>query len=430
MQKTSMLVALCASFLLPACALNDFVPVDDEPQSTTAIQSANAQIAGSHEFNRTVYSKTGMEISAISSRMADDLQQNLFYYLLPNAPTEYVSGKGSVKIVTMPRLAVTSFVDTDTYEDAGYLGRALAEYFTHELSARAFEVTEFKLTGAMSVSKDGEYILSRNWKKIAPDTKVKYLLGGTLTRNEKGVVAVARIIDMQNRHIIASATNIIPYSYLPECYRTATKECTFEGTSSFTNPMVQSQQLEYYRKQNAQLQKRLTELSESESARLQYDADARKAMTKARIVSASGRPLGGVFLAPNQVQTTAPAIPLAWRATYVPNAQAAASAETEESTRDSFFAEEPYYPALGNEVTANGDEVMADPRYYNNVVVGATSRGNYDRYRANKGSFANMLSTSEGDPVVYPANTYMHNTLLVRDTADESGYDRVHQAKV
>lgn len=422
MQKTSMLVALCASFLLPACTLNDTAPVSEQQQSV----NANAQIAGSHEFDRDVYNKSGMEVSAISSRIADDLQQNLFYYLLPDAPSEFVSGKGSVKIVTMPRLAVTSFVDTDTYENAGYLGRALAEYFTHELSARAFEVTEFKLTGAMSVTKDGEYILSRNWKKIAADTKVKYLLGGTLTRNDKGVVVVARIIDMQNRHIIASATDIIPYTYLPECYRTAAKNCSFDGTSSFTNPMVQAKQLEFYRKQNIELQKRLADLSEAESSRLQYDAAARKAMTKARIVSPSGRPLGGVFLAPNQIQSGETAIPLSWRATYVLGSQPAAQSSTDSSSNEDFFAEEPYYPALGNEVTANGDEVIADPRYYNNVVVGATSRGNYDRYRASKGSFSNVLNSGDGDPVVYPANSYMHNTLLVRDTADESGYERVH----
>lgn len=427
MQKTSLFVALCASVLLPACTMTDTVSSSSQEQMSAPV--SNAQIAGKHEFNQSVYSKSGMEISAISSKMADDLQSNLFYYLLPDAPTEYVAGKGSVKIVTMPRLAVTSFVDTDTYENAGYLGRALAEYFTHELAARAFEVTEFKLTGAMSVSKDGEYILSRNWKKIAPDTKVKYLLGGTLTRNDRGVVAVARIIDMQNRHIIASATNIIPYSYLPECYRTATKNCSFTGTSDFTNPMVQAKQLEFYRKQNAQLKQQLTELSESESARLQYDADARRAMTKARIVSASGRPLGGVFLAPNQSANSAnpSQIPLAWRAIYVPGSQNVNSAPaSSEDTSESFFEEEPYYPALGNEMAANGEEVLADPRFYDRVVVGATSRGNYDRYRAGKGSFANMLSTGDGDPVVYPANTYMHNTLLVRDTADESGYDRVH----
>lgn len=427
MQKTSLLVALCASFLLPACMMTDGVPDSQEQQSTPV---NNAQIAGSHAFNKAVYSKSGMEISAISSRMADDLQNNLFYYLLPQAPSEYVSGKGSVKIVTMPRLAVTSFVDTDTYENAGYLGRALAEYFTHELSARAFEVTEFKLTGAMSVTKDGEYILSRNWKKIAPDTKVKYLLGGTLTRNDKGVVVVARIIDMQDRHIIATATDIIPYSYLPECYRTGEKNCAFTGTADFTNPMVQAKQLEFYRKQNAQLRQRLTELSETEASRLQYDADARKAMTKAQIVSASGRPLGGVFLAPNQVPTSSnPSnIPLAWRATYVPGSNNAQGTDDGSSNSDNggFFEEEPYYPALGMEMAANGDEVLADPRYYNRVVVGATSRGNYDRYRASKGSFSNMLSTGDGDPVVYPANTYMHNTLIVRDTADESGYDRVH----
>ena len=112
---------------------------------------------------------------------------------------------------------------------------------------------------------------------------------------------------------------------------------------------------------------------------------------KAQVVSASGKPLGGVFVA----------------ATPETNQPSAVQQS------DSFFA---------------GDDQVKDPRFYDGIVVGATSRGNYDRYREqveNQGTFGRCTFGDCNDPVVYPANTYMHNTLLIRDTADESAYGRV-----
>ena len=83
--------------------------------------------------------------------------------------------------------------------------------------------------------------------------------------------------------------------------------------------------------------------------------------------------------------------------------------------------------------SVDGEQVVVsaannDPRFKDNVVVGATSRGNYDRYieeRDGDNIMNKCLVGSCDDPVVYPANTYMHNTMLIRDTADESSYSRV-----
>lgn len=384
--KTSLLVAFCAGLLLPACS------------SSSPDNSGNsAQIAGLNgQVDLSVYQQRGMEISSVTARMADTLQQNMFYYLLPDAPIDRSSADGNVKIVTMPRLAITSFVDTDTYENAGYLGRALAEFFTHEMSSRAFEVTEYKLTGKLVVAKDGDFILSRNWKKIARDTKVKYLLGGTITRNHRGVVVVARIVNMQTRQTIATATDFIPYSLLPSCYQSTKANCTFAGADDYLSP-EQIRNSNYYKSKYEEAQSRLKALkanTEGSAERM----TAKNAMTKAQVVSSSGRPLGGVFMAAGE-PVSAPGSAYVASGTLPPDMT---DAERE---------------AIAN----------SDPRFNNNIVVGATSRGNYDKARAKKDGTSIIDNCTFGkcpDPVVYPANTYMHNTLLVRDTADESNYER------
>lgn len=385
--KTSLLVALCASFLLPACS--NVYEYDEETgtvgaqvagasRSYSSATSAQTRVSAGSKSSQAVYRQRGMEISSITSRMADGLQQNMFYYLLPDAPLDRTSKADNVKIVTMPRIAITSFVDTDTYENAGYLGRALAEFFTHEMSSRAFDVTEYKLTGKLSVSKDGDYILSRNWRKIAKDTNVKYLLGGTLTRNDKGVVVVARIINMQTRQSIATATDFIPYGFLPACYRTASKNCSFAGVSSYLSPTT-IRTANYYQTTEQQNRSRLDALKTKSASNNGF---------KAKVVSSRGRPLGGVFVA----------------------------ADPSELRSNGGYQT--------NDVVAK--DSSEDPRFYNGVVVGATSRGNYDRYREQVDG-GGILSGGGNDPVVYPSNTYMHNTLLIRDTADEGAYGRVSE---
>lgn len=419
--KTSLLVALCASLLLPACnSINNQV----NNGSTARIEGVN------NPSDNSIYQQRGMEISSITARMADQMQQNMFYYLLPNAPIDRSSVNGDVKIVTMPRIAITSFVDTDTYENAGYLGRALAEFFTHEMSTRAFEVTEYKLTGKLAVTNDGDFILSRNWKKIAKDTNVKYLLGGTLTRNDRGVVVVSRIINMQTRQVISTSTDIIPYNLLPACYRSATKQCSFSGTAGYLAPN-QIRDANYYKTKYFEAERELKALKAPNDAQALERARASKALTKAQVVSANGRPLGGVFLASSQA----------------PQAQRVASTSTvTNSTKSTAIFNTPYNTGYSSGPTSktsstttttttsvDGEQVVVsaannDPRFKDNVVVGATSRGNYDRYieeRDGDNIMNKCLVGSCDDPVVYPANTYMHNTMLIRDTADESSYSRV-----
>ena len=397
--KTSLLVALCASLLLPACTTG----------GVTRTTSPMAQVEGAHtQGDSSVYMQRGMEMSTITSRMADTLQQNMFYYLLPDAPIDRSSANGNVKIVTMPRLALTAFVDTDTYEDSGYLGRALAEMFTHEMSSRAFEVTEYKLTGKLAVSKDGDYIFSRDWKKIASDTNVKYLLGGTMTRNKDGVVVVARIVNMQTRQTIATSTDIIPYSLLPNCYRTAQKNCSFTGTKNYLSPDL----IRVYQGQLANDNLRTSALQVSEVER----ASTKSTLTKAQVRSASGQPLGGVFLAysdPNSASTIT--------TVTEPDGRVVTTTTTYNGMAAANMGGNPQMTASERE-----DMILqSDPRFTKDVVVGATSRGTYDKYRMEKSSsMTPEWFDNDVDPVVYPASSYVHNTMLVRDTADESNYQR------
>lgn len=184
-----------------------------------------------------VYAQSGMEISRTASEMADTLYSTMFENLAQQKAAELKIPRAYVKNVTMPRVAVTSFVDTDTYEAAGHLGRVLGEIFIHELNLRQINVLEYKLTGNLAVGKTGEYVYSRDYKKLAQTANISHLLTGTISRNEDGVVLVARVVNMNDHMVLGTATGFIPYKLLPYCYRTYEKGCSLNDIKEYAGPV-------------------------------------------------------------------------------------------------------------------------------------------------------------------------------------------------
>ncbi len=111
-------------------------------------------------------------------------------------------------------VTVTSFVDLDTLEDTNWLGQQIAESFIHELHQRGLSVLEFKATGNIKVTKQGDYVFSRDWKALRKRIPVYRILTGTMSKAENGVLLNARIINMQTQLVEATAQGHVPNELL------------------------------------------------------------------------------------------------------------------------------------------------------------------------------------------------------------------------
>ncbi|MBQ9274049.1 MAG: hypothetical protein IJ228_04485 [Succinivibrio sp.] len=343
--------------------------------------SANPAPYGKKTGKDNIYQLSGMEISKVSSQMADMLvatmSANLRKEELQKAEAQ---GYLTAQRPEYPKIAVTSFVDTDTYEDAGYLGRELGELFVHELDRRSVPVSEFKTTGHISVTEEGEIIYSRNWRKIAKQAMVQHVLGGTITRNDKGVVLVARVIDMNNVTVLGSATGFIPYHLLPDCYRTAKKNCSMNGVTSYS-------------------------FTYTMPAPGDKGADVKPVKGSKYSSSSSG-------------------------SSYYAGSS---------SYGQPYYDTDYKYPA-----TKDGEkskEQLIDERlhsspnlrkkyYMHGARTGGTSMGNYDEYLYQNNddrSWYQKFGTSGKVPVIYPAGSYLYNDGLVRDVHDANQYSRIKQ---
>jgi len=102
-------------------------------------------------------------------------------------------------------VAITSFVDLHKLNKTTHFGRVMAESFFNELNKRGVNVMDFRGQKALSINADGEFFLSRNVKKLNSPIENAFVLVGTYSKIEEGVIINSRIIDNVNGKVIASS---------------------------------------------------------------------------------------------------------------------------------------------------------------------------------------------------------------------------------
>ncbi len=138
------------------------------------------------------------------------------YKLPTNAISDVVKGlayqmiKDSSYVNPKTPIAVASFVNLKDLESTNWLGQEISESFIYELQRHGFVVVDFKMTGYIRVTKEGDFVLSRDWKELPERQIIDYVVTGTMMKQEKGVMINARMIGMQSHVVVASAQSFIP----------------------------------------------------------------------------------------------------------------------------------------------------------------------------------------------------------------------------
>ena len=121
-------------------------------------------------------------------------------------------------------IAVASFVDLKDLESTNWLGNQIAENFVHELQRHGMIVVDFKTTGHIRVTKEGDYAFSRDWKELPERQIIDYVVTGTMMEQEDGILLNARMIGMQSRVVVATAQSFIPAWVLGEIVNKSEQE--------------------------------------------------------------------------------------------------------------------------------------------------------------------------------------------------------------
>ena len=102
-------------------------------------------------------------------------------------------------------IALTSFVNLHNFDTTSHFGRTLSEAFFDEMYIRGFAVSDFRGQETITINDNGEYLLTRNIKKLNKDIQSDHALVGTYSVFEEKVLINVRIVDLMSGKIVASA---------------------------------------------------------------------------------------------------------------------------------------------------------------------------------------------------------------------------------
>ena len=107
-------------------------------------------------------------------------------------------------------VAVASFVNLDDLESTHWLGNQLSESLIYELQHHGLKVVDFKTTGNIRVTKNGDFVQSRDWQQLPSRQIIDYIVTGTMAKQDGGVMVNARIIGMKSHIVVATSQAYIP----------------------------------------------------------------------------------------------------------------------------------------------------------------------------------------------------------------------------
>ncbi|MBT3196290.1 MAG: hypothetical protein HN842_09905 [Gammaproteobacteria bacterium] len=110
-------------------------------------------------------------------------------------------------------IAVASLVELEDFKSTNKLGLWLSENMMHELQIRGFKTIDFKTMPSIQVSKEGDFVMSKNLSELRGKYNINHVISGTYTEYPNGIMINVRLVDMATSVITSSAQAHISKGY-------------------------------------------------------------------------------------------------------------------------------------------------------------------------------------------------------------------------
>lgn len=138
-------------------------------------------------------------------------------------------------------VAVVSFVMLDSdYNDANLLGIQIAESLIHEVHKFGIPVIDFKTTGFVRVTEQGDFAFSKDYEDFSGQMPARYIVGGTMLKNAEGYLINARIVGVKSQAVVASAQSLIPHHVSDPILMMTTRKSTNSNQETPPNDKLMS----------------------------------------------------------------------------------------------------------------------------------------------------------------------------------------------
>jgi len=152
--------------------------------------------------------KRNAEAKKIDAFEGDEIPNNINFYMR-GLMQDLISNLQYVNNSTP--IAVTSFALLDSdLQTTNLLGNQIAESLIHEIHKAGIPVLDFKVTGTLRVTPDGDFVSSRDYNDLSGNVPIRYIVKGNLVKHQGGYLVNARVVGLSSKAVVASAQSFIP----------------------------------------------------------------------------------------------------------------------------------------------------------------------------------------------------------------------------
>ncbi len=109
------------------------------------------------------------------------------------------------------KVGITNLVGvTGQYDESSPLSLVLSEQLVQELHRRELSVLDFKATDFIRVTPKGDFALTRDYLELDEIMPITHVLVGTLSHHRDGVMANARLVNINTKEVASVAQVFIP----------------------------------------------------------------------------------------------------------------------------------------------------------------------------------------------------------------------------
>lgn len=109
------------------------------------------------------------------------------------------------------KVGITNLVGvTGQYDQSSPLSLVLSEQLVQELHSRELNILDFKATDFIRVTPKGDFALTRDYLELDEIMPITHVLVGTLSHHRDGVMANARLVNINTKEVASVAQVFIP----------------------------------------------------------------------------------------------------------------------------------------------------------------------------------------------------------------------------
>lgn len=126
-----------------------------------------------------------------------------------NLVHELMANHHRVEEQAMVAVTDLAFIDSDLQQGSVFTHH-LSEAIIYDLHLFGVPVLDFKVTDYIRVTDKGDFVLSRDFSELSAELPIKYVVTGTATHHQAGIMLNARLIQIDTKRVISAARTFVP----------------------------------------------------------------------------------------------------------------------------------------------------------------------------------------------------------------------------